>query len=176
MSEKRDYYEVLGLSKGASEEEIKKHTAKWRKNITRTLIRNRVRKRNLKRSMRHMKYLAIRRRELLTINLAMQVWTVPALADSIRVVQTSLALAALKIFLDLSLAADLVKAIAGPTTDRVKETIASCRCVLISWTQSLARQRRSISKLMSSAKNVMERELTAQAISILVHAATEAAM
>lgn len=28
--EKRDYYEVLGISKGASEEEIKKHIKSWR--------------------------------------------------------------------------------------------------------------------------------------------------
>ena len=33
---KRDYYEVLGVSKGASEEEIKKHTKSWRASTTPT--------------------------------------------------------------------------------------------------------------------------------------------
>ena len=33
---KRDYYEVLGVSKGASEEEIKKHTKSSRASITLT--------------------------------------------------------------------------------------------------------------------------------------------
>ena len=33
---KRDYYEVLGVSKGASEEEIKKHTKSSRASITPT--------------------------------------------------------------------------------------------------------------------------------------------
>lgn len=31
---KRDYYEVLGLSKNASQDEIKKHIVKWLANIT----------------------------------------------------------------------------------------------------------------------------------------------
>lgn len=33
--EKRDYYEVLGLQKGASEEEIKKPLRPWRENTIR---------------------------------------------------------------------------------------------------------------------------------------------
>ena len=35
-AEKRDYYEVLGVNKGASEDEIKKHIRKWPGSIIRT--------------------------------------------------------------------------------------------------------------------------------------------
>ena len=34
--QKRDYYEVLGVARGASEDEIKKHIRKWPGSITRT--------------------------------------------------------------------------------------------------------------------------------------------
>ena len=36
MADKRDYYEVLGVAKGASEDEIKKAYRKLAKSITRT--------------------------------------------------------------------------------------------------------------------------------------------
>ena len=36
MAEKRDYYEVLGVDKNASEDEIKRAYKSWPANITRT--------------------------------------------------------------------------------------------------------------------------------------------
>lgn len=36
VADKRDYYEVLGLSRDASDDEVKKRTGNWRANITQT--------------------------------------------------------------------------------------------------------------------------------------------
>ena len=33
MSDKKDYYEVLGVEKNATDEEIKRHIERWLKNI-----------------------------------------------------------------------------------------------------------------------------------------------
>jgi len=56
MAEKRDYYEVLGVPKTATEAEIKKHSGPLQKNIIRTFIRAiRSVRRNLKRRRRPMR-------------------------------------------------------------------------------------------------------------------------
>lgn len=46
MAAKRDYYEVLGVSRNADAGTIKKHTGNWRKNIIRIPIQEINRQRN----------------------------------------------------------------------------------------------------------------------------------
>lgn len=53
MADKRDYYEVLGLSRDASADEIKKkRTANYRRSTTQILIRHLMPKKSLRKSMR----------------------------------------------------------------------------------------------------------------------------
>ena len=57
MAQKRDYYEILGVSKGADEAAIKKHIESWLKNIIRTQMQETRRlSRCLKILQRHILY------------------------------------------------------------------------------------------------------------------------
>lgn len=53
---KRDYYEVLGVSKSASAAEIKKHIVNYQNNITQISTKSQAQKINSKRFLKRMKY------------------------------------------------------------------------------------------------------------------------
>ena len=75
-ADKRDYYEVLGVGKDASEDEIKKHTEKKQSNITPTsTLATKPRRKNSKRQTRHMKSSAIRIKRHAMTNSVMQALT-----------------------------------------------------------------------------------------------------
>ena len=56
MMSKRDYYEVLGVSKSATKDEIRRAIENFQKNITRILIKKQMQKKNLKKLQKRMKF------------------------------------------------------------------------------------------------------------------------
>ena len=69
VENKRDYYEVLGVSKEADSSAIKKATGNWRKNIIRTPTPVMQRQKNdSKKSRKPMQYWEMRKRKNYTMN------------------------------------------------------------------------------------------------------------
>ena len=145
-SEKRDYYEVLGLSKGASDDEIKRAYRKMAKKYHPDINKEPDAEAKFK-----------------EINEAYEVLSDPqkkATYDHRALVDKALEdLKILVIFLGLSLEEVLAVEVVEAIQDLVKEMIVSCRCVLISWTQFLVELKQLRWKLMSLVKNVLEQGL-----------------
>lgn len=81
---KRDYYEVLGVDKNASEDEIKKHIEKLLLNITQIRIQvTNLQKRNSKRLLRLMMYCMTHKNVSNTTNLDLMLLAVVEPAVSV---------------------------------------------------------------------------------------------
>lgn len=72
---KRDYYEVLGVSKSASKDEIKKLIESCQKNIILILTKKPDQMKSLKKSKKHTKRCLMIKNGLITINLAILILT-----------------------------------------------------------------------------------------------------
>lgn len=72
---KRDYYEVLGVSKSASKDEIKRLIESCQKNIILTLTKKPDQMKSLKKSKKHTKRCLMTKNGLITTNLAILILT-----------------------------------------------------------------------------------------------------
>ena len=61
MSDKRDYYEVLGVSKDADDKELKKPSGLLQESTTQTRMMHQMQMKNSKKSKRHMLFFRIQR-------------------------------------------------------------------------------------------------------------------
>ncbi len=177
MSEKRDYYEVLGLSKGASEEEIKKAYRKMAKKYHPDINKEPGAEEKFKEINEAYEVLSDPQKKATYDQFGHAGMDGAGFGGFSQGGETSPVLEASRIYSAPSLAAVLAEAaIGGPIPDRVRETTASCRCASISWMRSSERQRRSTSMWTNSVRSATGPVLTAPVTSIPVPDAMAAAM